>query len=399
MMMSRAQFFLLNIFHIIVDGLFDSIPILLTFMIVQFGGDEKQIGIIVSCGALIGTLGGVGTVYLSNRLGFLRVLAWTAILYGAGFFANAFAQGIVYTGCFFVIAMAGQTLFHNVAFSYLTARTERQRLGRIMSDFTAYGDIGRIPLTALSGYVAAMTLFGRPGWQTVCLVYGLAALALGGSLLAATLRNRPEAPAKPDKPPRLLPSPDLLRNRQLALAMAGSLLNAFSGDQLFVFLPILLLAKGIDPKIFGSFALGFTLGCFIGKMACGRFLDRYGNRTVFIVCELLMVAMLLGLVLAEGLLPIMAMALCLGIVSKGTVPVVQTIITEPLRGNGSYEEVFSINSLLRGLVNSASPLLFGLIGTRYGMDSAYLLMAAGALLAVFPVLLMGKGDAPASDQA
>lgn len=396
-MISRMQFFLLNIFHIIVDGLFDSIPILLTFMIVGFGGDEKQIGIIVSCGALMGTLGGIGTVYLSNRLGFLRVLAWTAIFYGAGFFANAFAQGIVYTGLFFILAMAGQTLFHNVAFSYLTARTERQRLGRVMSDFTAYGDIGRIPLTALSGYLAAMTLFGAPGWRTVCLVYGLAVLAVGGGLLAITLRGTPDNTEAREKP-RLFPSAGILRNRQLALAMVASLLNAFSGDQLFVFLPMLLLAKGIEPKIFGSFALGFTLGCFIGKMACGRFLDRYGNRIIFVVCELLMVAMLAGLVMAEGLVPIMTMALLLGIVSKGTVPVVQTIITEPLRGRGGYEDIFSINSLLRGLVNTASPLLFGFIGARYGMASAYLLMAGGALVAVVPILLMDKRDGAVPDQ-
>jgi hypothetical protein len=92
------------------------------------------------------------------------------------------------------------------------------------------------------------------------------------------------------------------------------------------------------------------------------------------------------------------MALLLGIVSKGTVPVVQTIITEPLRGRGGYEDIFSINSLLRGLVNTASPLLFGFIGARYGMASAYLLMAGGALVAVVPILLMDKRDGAVPDQ-
>lgn len=38
---------LLQIFHVIVDGLYDSVPILLSFMIVAFGAQEKDAG--VSC--------------------------------------------------------------------------------------------------------------------------------------------------------------------------------------------------------------------------------------------------------------------------------------------------------------------------------------------------------------
>ena len=40
---------LLQIFHVIVDGLYDSVPILLSFMIVAFGAQEKDAGVILSC--------------------------------------------------------------------------------------------------------------------------------------------------------------------------------------------------------------------------------------------------------------------------------------------------------------------------------------------------------------
>ena len=38
---------LLQIFHVIVDGLYDSVPILLSFMIVAFGAQEKDAGVIL----------------------------------------------------------------------------------------------------------------------------------------------------------------------------------------------------------------------------------------------------------------------------------------------------------------------------------------------------------------
>ena len=44
---------LLQIFHVIVDGLYDSVPILLSFMIVAFGAQEKDAGVILSVAALL----------------------------------------------------------------------------------------------------------------------------------------------------------------------------------------------------------------------------------------------------------------------------------------------------------------------------------------------------------
>ena len=74
--------------------------------------------------------------------------------------------------------------------------------------------------------------------------------------------------------------------------MLASILNAFSNDRIFTFLPLLLIGKGVDPKIIGSFALGFSVGSFLGKMACGRFVDSFGPRKVFVAAELLLTVLL-----------------------------------------------------------------------------------------------------------
>lgn len=144
-MLSRARYILLNAYHILIDGLFDAVPILLAFMVISFGEGEKEVGLIVSVGTAAGTAAGLGTLLLSRKLGFMQTITLVTAVCGAGFCAATFSGNIVVAGLCFILAVAGYNVFHNIAFSYLTLHTERRRLGRVMSDFTAIGDVGRIP--------------------------------------------------------------------------------------------------------------------------------------------------------------------------------------------------------------------------------------------------------------
>ena len=204
---------LLQIFHVIVDGLYDSVPILLSFMIVAFGAQEKDAGVILSVAALLGTLAGLGTKGCSQRFGFLRTLCLITGAYGVGYAANTFSQNIWFSGFFFVIAMMGYGVFHNAAFSYLTVRTERSMLGKVLGDFTAIGDIGRIPITAFAGFLAAWSFAGIPGWRIVCALFGAVACCITLYLLWTWLRNG-DAGGSPceerKKPQSLLPPLSLL---------------------------------------------------------------------------------------------------------------------------------------------------------------------------------------------
>ena len=390
-MISRARYALLNIYHILIDGLFDTVPIILSFMALAFGGNEKTVGLIVSLGAALGTVAGLSTLFFSQAFGFSGTVALVTGGFGLCFVGAALAGNLPVAGACFVLAVAGFGVFHNIAFSYITLHTERAKLGRAMSDFTAIGDIGRIPLVSFAAYAAALTFMGFPGWRAVCLVYGALALAAALWLFCATRGEKAEQTvATPAK--KALPCFALLRERDVFLSMLASVMNAFSNDRIFTFLPLLLIARGMEPTIIGSFALGFTVGSFLGKMACGRFVDRFGSRRIFIIAELVL-AVLLGILLfSSSLVVIMSIALLLGIVTKGTVPVIQAIITEPVQQRGSYEDIFSINSFLRGITNMTTPLLFGFIASTASLNVVYALMAVMAGLAVLPILLMGKRD-------
>lgn len=397
--MLRTKYLQLNAFHILVDGLFESVPLLLSFMIISFGAGEAAVGVIMSLAIMANTVAGLSAIFFSRRLGFLRTLSVIALLYGVGFISNGFSQHIYFTGLCFIIAVAGHGVFHNLAFSYLTANSERRLFGKVMSDFTAIGDIGRVPLVSFAGFVAAFTLFGFPGWRLVCLLYGALALAFAAYIFAASFSasNEDVKDVLPtEKPRRHFPSFSLLRDRQLALSMSASVLNSFSSDMIFTFLPLLLFAKGIDPKIIGTFALGFTVGSFLGKLACGRLVDRFGSRKIFIISEILLACLLVLLVQGQELPMIITISLLLGVVARGAVPVIHTIIVEPVREKQHYDDIFSINTFLRGGTSILTPLLFGLIASHFGMDWVYILMAVAAVLAAVPVLMMNK-DARSQD--
>ena len=418
-MMTRARFIMLNLYHILVDGLFDTVPVILSFMALAYGSGETEVGLIVSLGTALSTAAGLGTSWFSRRFGFAGSVALISGVAGLGLIGAGLAStlrtgGMAGTGVCMLLVMAGFAVFHNLSFSYITANTERARLGRVMSDFTAIGDVGRIPLVSFAAFAAAYSVGSMPGWRAICLAYG--ALALGAGLwLYCTRRSFAEssesgqaapsataattsstgAPAAA-RPARRNPFAAfaILKNRAVLLAMLGSMLNAFSNDRIFTFLPLLLVAKGMDAKTIGSFALGFTLGSFAGKMACGRLIDIFGTRKIFIAAGLTLTLLLCALLSSNNLVLTLLLALAIGIVTKGTVPVIQTIITEPVQGAHNYEAIFTVNSFGRGITNILTPVLFGGLAARWSMDAVYLLMAAVATLSIVPVVFMGKPERP-----
>jgi len=392
-MIPPKTFLRLNAFHIVNDGLYDCVPILLAFMVIAFGADEREVGIVTSCAAALTTLFSLSTVWISRKLRMAYIFSLISLLYGIGFIANSTAQNILFSGVFFVLALCGHGLFHVLAFSYISAHTDRRLLGKAMGDFTVIGDIGRIPLVSFAGFAAAFVVWDIPGWRFVCFFYGAAALLTAIWLLTAS-RQFP-AQATGDKTsdgvrPRRLPSFTLLRDKDVALTMMASVLDAFSSNRVFTFLPLLLFAKGIEPERIGAFALGFTLGSCLGRLACGRLVDRFGPRPIFLIACVLVAILLLALVAAENFAIVVAVSLILGAVTRGTAPVVQTIVTEPESARRDYAGTFSMNVFFRGSTDMLTPLLFGFVGATFGIHWSYCIMAGGALLAIVPILLLPR---------
>lgn len=364
------------------DGFFDSIPVLLSFIVLCYGYGEKEIGIIVSSGAALCTLAGLGTMYMAKRLGTFKIIGLLISVYSACFLIASLCSNLILISALFIVSMLGYAVFHNICFSYLTLATPRARLGRILSDFTAIGDIGRIPFIAIAGYVAALTIFSVSGWKIACFIFGIFGLI---SILPIFYLDRSDIVYSKHRS-SAVPSFAVLKSRPVFLTILSSALNAFSNEKIFTFLPLLLVFKGFDPKIIGTFAVGFTVGSFLGKLACGRLLDRFGPKHVFIFAEMLLSVFLLVIVTTNHLYFIIIISFLIGVLTKGTVPVIQAIITIPFQKMGQYDEIFSINSFVRGIINIITPVLFGYIASLSSINTVYVIMAIISLCSVIPLI-------------
>lgn len=92
------------------------------------------------------------------------------------------------------------------------------------------------------------------------------------------------------------------------------------------------------------------------------------------------------LVTAQGLPVIIVTSILLGIVTKGTVPVLQTLLVEPVTDPQAYDDLFAVNTFARGSTNILTPLLFGFIASAFSAEYIYVLMAIVSVFAVAPVL-------------
>lgn len=94
------------------------------------------------------------------------------------------------------------------------------------------------------------------------------------------------------------------------------------------------------------------------------------------------------LIFSQELAAVIVSSLLLGIVTRGTVPVVQTIITLPVKEKNLYEDVIGINGFCRGVSSIVTPLVYGFVAASYGVSWSFAIMAATAILAIIPVLIM-----------
>ncbi len=382
---------LLNLSHIMIDGLFDSVPLLLAFIAIFFKGTAQESGFFLSLALLIATTLGLSSKFFLLNFNFFTLISLILLLNGLGFILAACSVSLQGAGLSFVAALAGYGAFHNIAFSHLASNNSRLSLGHCIGDFTAIGDLGRIPFTSFAAFAAALPVFCFAGWRVVCLIYGLGALLVAAHLFHFALeRQKTPALSPPASPKRFLPDFSLLGRKRYALPLSASIFDAIASDHLFTFLPYLLFAKGIDAKIIAAFALAFTCGCLFGKFACGRLVDHFGAKKTFIVSEFAMLCLLLLLIANDQTCVVITLSLLLGIVTKGTVPVIQVILGETAHEKAIYDDVFPLNSFLRGSLSMLLPFCFGFIAVNFHVNYIYAIMSIAAFAALLPIFHLDK---------
>ena len=374
---------LLPILHLFNDGYLAAMPLVLPFAAEEFSIPLSIVGLLGSLLSFSGIILALPAGAAAARFGAVRLLSFAVLCYSIGFLLLGTAGGIAAIFAAFILGSIAFGIFHPIAFSAVAKESSSSQLGRNMGIFAATGDIGRIAFAAAVTFIIGLT-----SWRFTSFLYGIAALFLFLFCFIYALRRNDGNKETASKSKKKLDY-SILKKKAFELSNVASFLDSFANASLFIFIPFLLTFRGIDAAFIGVFTSVFFVGNLLGKVIMGRLTDRVKEEYLFIGCECCIFIALIILALSPSAVIISLLALILGFFTKGTVPIVSTMIAQSV-GETEYEAAYSVNSLSTSIANTLAPLFFGLLADILGVQAIFFACGIAALLAAVPAIVLVK---------
>ncbi len=372
---------LLPVLHLFNDGYYAAMPLILPFAAEEIELSLSLVGLLGSILSFSGVILALPAAAFSSVFGTLRTLSAAVLMYALGFLLLSVSPDVFFIIAAFILGSIAFGIFHPIAFSAVARDSSDEQIGKNMGVFAASGDIGRIAFTSALTFIIGMTT-----WRTTSFIYGAAALLLFIPCIIIALRKKDYQAAKQKKAPL---DCTILRNKDFVLSNAASLMDSFANSSLFIFIPFLLIYRNIDPSFISLFTSVFFAGNLIGKIAMGRLTGRIGENRLFICSEVSIFIALALLASAKSVIVILFLAIMLGFLTKGTVPITSTMIARSVR-KAELETAYSMNSLSTSIANTAAPLFFGFLADFIGIQAVFIACGFSALLSAVPVLIIQR---------
>jgi len=306
-----------------------------------------------------------------------------AVLLGVGVAASmdALPLPLLYAALF--VFGAGEVLFDTTSQSLVPDLVDRGELG------VANGRLVGAQ-TVMNNFVGAPLAGVLVGLATASVFLGPAILYLGCALLLTRLPGRYQPPSRPPATMRSDIGEGLrhLRDQPALRSIAGlaGVVNLANTAYFSVFVLFVVgegSPMGLPPAAFGALAAMLALGSIAGSLVAGRVEARLGPRRTLVGGTLSLSALMLIPVVTAGVVPIAAMALCLGfasvLVNVVSVSSRQRIVPTALLGrvNAAFRLV-ALGSMPLGALLGG--ILAGTFGLRPLFVAAVTLQVAGLVL-------------------
>ncbi len=376
---SLSQLYLL---HVLNDGVRTALVVLLPFIAKDLSLSLTQVGFLGSSQGLLMMLLGIPAGLLAARLGGLRLLSFALILYSISVIAIAFSTNIALVVLAFYAAAVGFGVFHPVGFASIAKYAPIDQIGISMGKFSSLGEIGRMGIPP-----AAILATSFIGWRPTMMVMGGIGCLL--FILIKFLYKIPEEHSSQEVEHHtdwLKMLVYLAKQPKILFSAFSNMIDSSASNIVTIFYPFVILAKGVTPFMLGIMTGVYFIGGLCGKMVLGHGADKMKTSTLFITAELMMAILLVFLALSTNLYVLFMLSFFLGIFTKGTSSVVQTLISESAQ-EAHFEKVFSISETLSGVAAASAPLIAGVMADSFGVLSTLYLAAFVALLAIVPAYL------------
>jgi len=380
--------------HAVQDGLSAALYVILPTLAEVFGLSYAQVGFIRGVKNTAMALFELPSGMLSERIGERTLLVFGLFCAGCAYLALALSPGIVAIALSLFIAGFGAAFQHALSSSIISNTFQGDGSRTALGAYNSAGDVGKLAFAAFY----SLAIGAGIAWQGVVTGFGLIAV-LGSVALWFVLKHL-QVGARP--------SPE-----SKAQAAAGSSgwgirdAGGFSALVAIVFLDIavqsgfltflafLMLEKQV-PVGLAAFAVVLTLaGGIFGKVGCGFLADRVGVRSSLIIVQSLTAAGIVAVLLSPTLLAYVLLPV-LGIVLQGsssiTYATVSDLVHADKRSRG-FAAIYTVASA----ASIAGPIVFGVVGDRFGLAPAMLSMA-GLILLTLPLSALLRA-APAAASA
>lgn len=361
------------------DGYQASFLLLLPFLVNDFHINLTEAGLLGTIANSVSIFFAMPAGYIATKIGGLKTLLIAMGIYGLGFFATSLAPSAFWLFPLFIIAGIGFGIFHPIGFALVAKLSDKENRGKHLGNFTAIGDVGRIGIVTLFTFLIAYL-----GWRYTSMLYAGITISLAAIFFFFFLPKTEHFITK-EKNKSSVSFKEIIKNKRFLLASAAGFLDTFASSSLFIFLPFLLLKRGIEPALLGSFTAVYFFGTLFGKTALGRVADRFGAIKVFIASELAMALFILLLANATSIFLIIICSIILGIFTKGTVPVIMSIITKTGEHHGNFEKLFGVSGTVASIAATIAPVFLGFISDKAGIVMAFIVMGVFSLLAAIPL--------------
>ena len=378
--LGNKKLMLLNSLHILNDGFESVYLLLLPFIVHDIPISLIQVGILGAVLNVSNILLALPSGYFALKFGGIKTILCALVIYSVGFAGIRFTSNYSQILALYILGSVGFGLFHPIAFALIAKWSTKESRGRSIGNFTAIGDLGRIGLSTLLTFLVL-----EIGWKHTTFLYGFVAFAIAIGVYVHHTKNREVFEKKVENAAQIS-FWHVLKQRTFLFATMTNFVDNFASQMLFIFLPFLLLKRGFGLESLSFMTGAFFIGNFVGKTLLSRLVGKYSTTKVFIGAEILMALCIFLLANSQLLWLIILCTLVLGIFTKGTVPVVKTMVSEATEHHGNYEKAYGLNSIFSNTANTISPLVLGFVSQRYGVISAFNLMGLVALMAIIPAI-------------
>jgi MFS transporter, FSR family, fosmidomycin resistance protein len=245
--------------------------------------------------------------------------------------------------------------------------TNKDNRYAILARSSMFGDMNRITFPLI--VVLALKLGGLSGVIVVMLL-----LASVLTWATVTLPNEASTSDEPELPPA-----KLRHNRSFKYFLSMEFLDSFASSQLFVFIPVLFLAKGYSLQSSLVLQTAIFLGYLSGRWIIGRLASKLSGSLAVAIAETGMVVTILLLLVVQPLPLLYLLTWLLGVFARGTSPVIKALVFNSL--HEAHVKQGSAMHVVAGDSGSAlGQLSFGLLLAWIGVSAPFI---AAAIVASF----------------